>query len=245
MKNLFCISLLLITAISADAQTRQITAEEWRSVMRDRNVRWTPPVGPYRLIRWSNTFDLGDSHDLSSSRIVTEYLNAKEGREVSEGRMGMKGPFRNERIWKDGVEYVRVNGGKWTRKQKIAGKAEPGTVIGKNTDSTKPGPNGEPPTYARKPGAEEMLYFALGERLYKGQTVAVYEQASRHVLIRLSDKSEVHYEDRTRSWVNDAGKIIRTDRHTNIYTDQRTTRMLSGTEWENDPAIKPVVLPVD
>lgn len=245
MTKLFCISLVLITAASAvSGQTRQITPEEWGTLIRAAGP-WRAPAGPYRLTHWWNSLDQGDSVSNSSSRIVTEYVNAKEGCEVSEGRLGGKPPVRGERIWKDGVEYSRTGGGKWVRKQSSTGQAPARPPVAKSTDSTKPGSNGEPPTFARKPGSEEILFYSLGERLYKGRMVGVYEEVTRHVLIRLSDKTEIHYENRTRHWLNSDGRIIRTDRNYVIYSDDKTTRILSGTEWEVDPLIKPVTLPID
>jgi hypothetical protein len=65
------------------------------------------------------------------------------------------------------------------------------------------------------------------------------------VPIRLVGKTEIHNENRGRHWVNSVGNIVRTDRNHVIYSDEKTTRTLSGTEWEIDPAIKPVEMPID
>jgi len=246
MTKLFCILLSLTAAVSAVSQTRQITPEEWKAVMHAKTAFPSNPAGvPYRMTFWSNSFDQGDSGKNSSRKIVTEKYSATEGRERSETRIGVKISNQSERVWKDKSEYERLDHGKWTLKQNRGGQGQYRLGTGKGTDSAKPKPDGKPPTSVRKPGSSEALYFALGERLYKRDIVTVYEEVTRHVLIRQSDQSEIHYENRTRYWLTSKGKMIRVDRNYVIYATDQTTRILSGYEWENDPSIKPIELPVN
>jgi len=46
-----------------------------------------------------------------------------------------------------------------------------------------------------------------------------------------------------RRWLDRNGRMIRVDRNYVIYGNDQTLPILSGSEWESDPAIKPVKLP--
>lgn len=100
------------------------------------------------------------------------------------------------------------------------------------------------PTFVRKPNSDDVLFYSLGDRPYKGQIVSVYEEVTRHVLIRTADKSEVHYENRTRSWIADGKNCVRWDTHYAIFYSTKTLRMFTSTEWELDPDIKPIEPPI-
>ena len=244
MTKVFCLLLALTAVVSAFSQTRQITSTEWKAALQAETAFPPNPTGvPYRMTFWSNSFDQGDSRRNSSRKIVTEHYSAKEGRERSETRIGTEISNQSERIWKDGNEYERLDNGKWTRKQNARGQGQYRLGDGTDIDSTKPGSDGKPPKFVRKPGSDEILYFALGERLYKREIVTVYEEVTRHVLIRQSDQSEIHYENRTRYWLSSKGRMLRVDRNYVIYGNDQTTRILSGHEWENDPAIKAIEIP--
>lgn len=240
MTKLFCILLALTAAVSTESQTRQITPAEWKAAMQATTAFPSNPAGvPYRMTFWTNSFDQGDSIRNSSRKVVTENYSATEGREHSQSRTGAKTSSQSERIWKDKNEYERLDNGKWTLKRNMGGQGQYRLGTGKGKDSTKQGSA----LFIRKPGSIEILYFALGERLYKRGIVTVYEEVTRHVLIRQSDQTELHYENRTRYWLTGKGRMIRVDRNYVIYGDDQTTRMLSGYEWENDPAMKPIKLP--
>jgi hypothetical protein len=246
MTKLFSIFLALTAVVSAVSQTRQITPKEWKDAMHLKTgFPSNPAGGPYRMTFWSNSFEHGDSGKNSSRKTVTENFSASEGREHTETRIGTKISNQSDRIWKDRNEYERLENGKWTVKPNKGGQGQYRLGTGKGTDSTKPGPDGNPALFIRKPGSDEILYFALGERLYKRQVVTVYEEVTRHVLIRQSDQTEIHYENRTRHWLTDKGRMIRVDRNYVIYANEQTTRILSGYEWENDPSIKPIELPTN
>jgi len=125
MTKLFCILLALTAVVSAVSQTRQITPQEWKAVMRVEAVFPSNPAGvPYRMTHWSNSFVQGDSRSNSSRKVFTENYSAKEGREYSEGRSGGKISDRIERVWKDRNEYERLDNGKWTLKQNAGGQGQ-------------------------------------------------------------------------------------------------------------------------
>ncbi len=136
--------------------------------------------------------------------------------------------IRSEEKLKIGTNlFTRLDNGKWMAEDVPSPKPQVVRVPDDPVNSP----------YVRKPGAEEVLYYSLGERLYKSRIVSVYEEVTRHVLIRKADNSEIHYENRTRFWIAEGRDVIRYDTYYAIFVPDKTIRMFTSHEWEADPGI--------
>ena len=141
--------------------------------------------------------------------------------------------FRSEEILKIGKNvFTRRDNGTW-----VPEDLPSRTQVVRGPDDPVNSP------YIRKSGAEEILYYSLGERPYKGRIVSVYEEVTRHVLIRKADNSEIHYENRTRFWIAEGKDVVRHDTYYAIFDPDKTIRMFTSTESELDASIKPFESP--
>jgi hypothetical protein len=131
-----------------------------------------------------------------------------------------------------GRSYARKGDGNW---MKDATVSYPRVV--------RPDPANSP--FERKPNSSERLYFSLGTMLYKGQVLSVYENVTRHTLIKKADRSEVYYEDRYKTWLAPGKTVVRADRTYVIIHDGKTSRSINSTEWERNAIIEPLKVPAN
>ena len=233
MKKLIGIGLLLFCTMHALGQTTLMTREEWTAVMKD--VAPTPfnqPPPPYRRTVRQSSFEEGDLVLGYTSLRISERLNRTTGRSVSRERIGTE--LRSDETVYIGKQiFSRRDDGPWVA-----------AVLPSRTRVIRSQPDPVNPQFVRKPDSVEVLYYSLGSRVYKGRTVAVYEEVTRHILIRTADKTEVHRENRTRSWIADRKNCIRWDTHYATFDSTKTTRAFTSTEWELNPNIQQIELPI-
>lgn len=232
MKYLIIPTFVLTCVVGSVGQTIYITKAEWAEVMRGKKtVPVSEPKLPYRQITKLNSFEDGDTKGGYVGYITDERIDRNNGRFHRVERIGEN--IRSEEIINVGTNtFTRRDNGDW-----VAAKLPSRTKV------IRPIEDPVNPVHIRKPNSGEILYVSLGERPYKGQTVWVYEEITRHVLIRTADKSEIHYENRTRFWIA-ADMIVRRDTNYVIFDGSKTTRILTSTNWELDPNLKPFEPPV-
>ena len=227
---------VLIFAFSAisSAQTTLMTSQQWHVLFKGPRPApfKAPKSSPYRQITKSGSYEDGDVKGGYMGYITYEQYSKENSRFHRIDRAGTT--IRSEEQLKIGKDiFTRSNNGKW-----VAEDVRSESKVVRVPDDPVASPD------FRKPRAEEILYYSLGDRPYKGQIVSVYEEVTRHVLIRKADSSEIHYENRTRFWVSESGESIRFDTYYAIFDRNKTIRMFTSNEWEIDPGIKPFEIPV-
>jgi hypothetical protein len=216
------------------AQTTLMTSQQWQSLFNGlRPAPFKPPkFSPYRQITKSGSYEDGDLKGGYMGYITFEQYSNENARFHRVERVGTT--IRSEEKLRIGKSmFTRLDNGRW-----VANDIPSQTKVVRVPDDPVNSP------YFRKPGAEEILYYSLGERRYKGQMVSVYEEVTRHVLVRKADNSEIHYENRTRFWVSQNNETVRYDTYYAIFDSDRTSRMFTSNEWEVDLNIKPFEIPI-
>lgn len=151
------------------------------------------------------------------------------------------GVIKKERVGTKTVteESMSVQGQRFAKRNELPWKAGQGLappVVIKSDPAFSP--------FERKSGYGESVYFSLGTQLYKGRLLSVYENVTRHTLIRKSDRTEVYYEDRYKTWLAPGKIVVRSDRTNVIIQNDRTFRSGSSYEWERNANIQPLKKPV-
>lgn len=226
--------IVLVLAGSFGAQTTPMTSQQWHTLFNGpRPAPFKPPkFAAYRQITKSGSFEDGDVNGGYMGYITYEQYSKENSRFHRIDRAGTT--IRSEEKLNIGTgKYTRIDNGRWVAEDL------PSRI---KTVRVPDDPVNSP--YIRKPGAEEILYYSLGERPFKDQIVSVYEEVTRHVLIRKADNSEIHYENRTRFWISESKEIVRYDTYYAIFDGAKTIRMFTSNEWELDASIKPFEPPL-
>ena len=233
MKQLCIVILTLLCSGLIHGQTIQISKAQWTAVMKGKSpTPFRPPNPPYRQITKINSFDDGDTKHGYAADIISENFSRENSRFYRVERIGTK--IRSEEKISIGKTiFTRLDEGEW-----IAAD------IPSRTKAVRVRNDPVNPKTVRKPNSEEFLYFSLGERPFKGRTASVYEEVTRHVLIRTADNSEIHFENRTRIWITDDQSVARYDTYYAIFDSAKTTRIITSREWEKDERIKPFEAPI-
>lgn len=227
-----CLICVYFAIINAIGQTRIMTKAEWDEVMvGDVGAPFfcTKPVPPYRLTVNQSSFDDGDVILGFSEQLVFEFVTQRDYRVLKKQRVGDK-TITEESVFIEEQRFGRRNESPWVAGQ---GLTQPKVV--------RPDPALSP--FERKPGYGESVYFSLGIQLYKGQLLSVYENVTRHALVRKSDQTEVYYEDRYKTWLAPGKVVIRSDRTNVIIQNDKTFRAVSSYEWERNAKIEPLEKP--
>lgn len=231
--SLIDLGVIFVCAINGFGQTTLMTKAEWTVVMTD--VAPTPfklPAPPYRMTVRQSSFEDGDLLLGYTSLIVSEHFSRTNSRFTLRERIGTK-TRSDEKVYIGKQIFSSRDDGPWV----VADLPSRTLVVRSQPDPVNP-------SFIRKPNSNEVLFYSLGVRPHKGQTVSVYEEVTRHVLIRTAHKTEVHYENRTRIWIASDKTCVRWDTYYAIFDSTKTHRMFTSHEWELNPDMKPFGPPI-
>lgn len=224
MKKFFCLTFVLLTAISIFAQERNIEKAEFDAVMKYRFVKFARQS--YRITTNYENIPNATNKNKMTSKSLREYVPSQQSRMLYEfNSPAVK--TRLEIIKIGGKTYARKDGGDWTEESPE-----------QNTDKIPE------PARALKTVEEQIEYKAFGIVVLNDLKVSIYGKIERKKLVSESNKSEMFSTLVTKYWLDEDGGIIKEETSMeNRFKSEKMPaesvyRHLRTSIWEFDPNIR-------
>ena len=224
MKKIFCLAIILLSAVCIFAQETIIEKSDFDAALKNRFRQFAGQS--YRLTTSAEDFRPETDKSASSWKSVMEFTGLGLSRSLFEFNSPTL-KTRTEILYVKGKTYIRKNDGEWEEK-------------------SSSGENDKPSSAARKfvVVEEQTEYKSLGTQILDNLNASVYAKIERKKIVNEPEKRELFLLIVTKYWLDEKGGIIKEETETeNLIKsesrpDAKPSRQLRTAIWELDPNIK-------